>query len=385
MTEPAGRRPRWTTTFAITVLAMFLAGAEPSTNPGDVAALERITSFDGRGDVMSLRWNPQGTLLAVASSEPAVRLRTTPAGKLAATLRGHGSHVYDIDWNEDGRLLASAACNGRDSTGMHCMTGGIIVWDVKNRRRVQQLSFPHHPHPVATRMEQKEGKASAVDPHSQAGAEVRAVAWSKDGRSLAVGNAAGMVRIWDTATWQVIHESTPHWQITDMAWSRDGRLAVAARDNTISIWDVSNRRIAHVLNHHTLDVYALAWHPMLPLLASGSGDRTVVIWDARREQTIQTLRGFDGSVRSVAWHPDGRYLAATAYSVSSGAGEIWVYDTRRWERIARGIGKPDRTVRSVTWSPDGNVLASGGTDYLITLWRFTVYPSNVPNTLGLGD
>jgi len=385
MTEPADRRPRWTATCAITVMAIFLVGAGQSTSPGDVITLERITSFEGRGDVMSLQWSPEGTLLAIASSEPAVRVRTTPGGKLAATLRGHGSHVYDVDWNEDGSLLASAACNGRDTTGMHCVSGGIIVWDVKSGTPVQQLSFPDHSHAVATRMEQKEGKASAVDPHSQPGAEVRAVAWSNDGGSLAVGNAAGMVRIWDTATWQVIHESTPHWQITDMAWSRDGRLAVAARDNTVSIWDVSDSRIANVINHHTLDIYAIAWHPVLPLLASSSGDRTVMIWDAASEQIVRTLEGFDGSVRSVAWHPNGRYLAVTAHSVASGAGEIWVYDTARWERIARGIGEPERAFRSVTWSPDGSVLASGGNDYLITLWRFTVYPSDVPNTHGLDD
>lgn len=385
MTEPAGRRLRWTATFAIAVLAMFLVGAAPSASPGHVAALELITSFDGWGDVMSLRWSPQGTLLAVASSDPAVRLRTTPGGKLAATLRGHGSYVYDLDWNEDGSLLASAACNGRDATGLHCVAGGIIVWDVKHRSLVQQLSFPHHPHPVATRMEQKEGKASAIDPHSQAGAEVRAVAWSKDGHSLAVGNAAGTVRIWDTTTWQVIHEATPHWQITDMAWSPDGRLAVAARDNTITVWDRSGTRLTQVLNHHSLDVYAVDWHTTMPLLASAGGDRTVVIWDGDRDEIVRTLRGFGGSVRSVAWHPGGRHVAVTAYTPARGAAEILVYDTRSWRPVARGVGDDGRTLRSLAWSPDGSVLASGGTDYVITLWRFTLYPSDVPNTLGLAD
>ncbi len=375
MTEAAGRRPRWTATGALAVLAMFIVGAQPNASPGDVAGLELITSFDGRGDIMRLRWNPQGTLLAVASSDPAVRLRTTLGGKLAATLRGHGSYVYDVDWNEDGSLLASAACDGRDATAMHCMTGGIIVWDVKRRSQVSQLSFPHHSHPVATRMEQKEGKASAVDPHSQPGAEVRAVAWSKDGRTLAVGNAAGAVRIWDTATWQLTHEATPHWQITDMAWSPDGRLAVAARDNTITVWDRSGTRLTQVLKQHSLDVYAVDWHTTMPLLASAGGDRTVVSWDADRDEIVQTLQGFGGSVRSVAWHPGGRHLAVTAYTPALGAAEILVYDAQSWRVVARGVGEGVWSFRSLAWSPDGSVLASGGTDYVITLWRFAVYDS----------
>ncbi len=374
-TEVAWRCLRRTSTVTLTLLAPFLVAAEPVSSTNGAAELTQITSFNGRGDVMTLRWNTDGTLLAIASSDSAVRLRTTPDGQTASALRGHGSHVYDVAWNEDGSLLASAACDSRDATGMHCLAGGVIVWDVNNESKLQELSFPHHTHAVATRMKQKEGKPSAIDPHSQPGAEVRATAWSRDGHSLAVGNAAGTVKIWDATTWNVIHESTPHWQITDMDWSRDGRLAVAARDNTISIWDDPNEGVARVLDHHSLDIYAIAWHPSLPLLASASGDRTVVIWDASLEQIVHTLREFDGSVRSAAWHPSGRYLAATAHSLASGAGEIWIYDTRTWERVARGIGEPERSFRSITWSPDGTMLASGETDYLITLWRFTAYTS----------
>ncbi len=370
-TKPKGNRPRrWAV--SSTVAAILFTGVGLTGGSEQHAVLEQIATFDGWGEVMSLRWNPQGTELAAASSDPTIRLRTIPGGKLAGKLIGHGSYVYDLDWKKGGRLLASAACNGGD--GENCETGGVIVWDVESRSLVRRLPLEIETHAVASRMEQKEGKPSAIDPHSQPGADARAVAWSKDGRYLAVGGGAGTVKIWDTATWKVIHESKPHWAITDMAWSQDGRLAVAARDNTVSIWEFSGQRtarITHVLEHHTLDVYAVAWHPTLPLLASSSGDRTVVIWDARREEIIHTLKDFDGAVRSVAWRLDGSHLAATAYTLASGAGEIWVYDTRSWQRVARGIGDKERTFRSIAWSPDGNLLASGGTDYVIKLWRFT--------------
>jgi len=79
---------------------------------------------------------------------------------------------------------------------------------------------------------------------------------------------------------------------------------------------------------------------------------------------------FKGS-RHIAGTGAGSYLAATAYTLASGAGEIWVYDTHSWQRVARGIGDKERTFRSIAWSPDGKLLASGGTDYVIKLWRFT--------------
>lgn len=108
-----------------------------------------------------------------------------------------------------------------------------------------------------------------------------------------------------------------------------------------------------------------------PLLASAGGDRTVVIWDGDRDEIVRTLRGFGGAVRSVAWHPGGRHVAVTAYTPARGAAEILIYDTRSWRPVARGVGDDGRSFRSLAWSPDGSVLASGGTDYVITLWRFT--------------
>ena len=108
-----------------------------------------------------------------------------------------------------------------------------------------------------------------------------------------------------------------------------------------------------------------------PLLASAGGDRTVVIWDGDRDEIVRTLRGFGGAVRSVAWHPAGRHVAVTAYTPARGAAEILIYDTRSWRPVARGVGDDGRSFRSLAWSPDGSVLASGGTDYVITLWRFT--------------
>ncbi len=111
------------------------------------------------------------------------------------------------------------------------------------------------------------------------------------------------------------------------------------------------------------------------LLASAGGDRMVVIWDADRDEIVQTLQGFGGSVRSVAWHPDGHHLAVTAYTLARGAAEILVYDTQSWRAVARWVGDDERSFRSLVWNPDGSVLASGGTDYVITLWRFAVYDS----------
>ena len=333
--------------------------------------LEPIAIVNTRVPVMSLRWSPTGEHLASASADPNIILWTMPVGKLTTTLKGHGSATYDLDWTADATLLAGAVCNDQTG-GMHCHNGGVVVWDMNEHKIVKQLSWHMDMLPVSSRMAQKEGKASAIDPHSQPGAEARAVAWSKDGRYLAVGDIAGAVKIWNTASWALIYDATPHWVITDLAWGQTGQLAMSALDDKISIWDVSKKEITQVLKHHKHDVYTVAWHPKLPLLASGSGDKTVAIWDAHRNKVIQTLTGFDASIRGVAWRSDGRFLAAaTSYTIASRGGEVWIYDTRTWKRVARGPVRTGAMVRSVAWSPNGELLAASSDDSVIKLWRFT--------------
>ena len=38
----------------------------------------------------------------------------------------------------------------------------------------------------------------------------------------------------------------------------------------------------HHLKHHTIDVYSVAFHPHLPLLATGSADNTVILYNIER-------------------------------------------------------------------------------------------------------
>ncbi len=354
------------------VLCLSLASAGCAAR---APALEQLTRFEGIGGVTAVRFQPQGTLLASSTSDPTIRLHAPPVAEPKSVLRGDGVVVHDLAWTRGGERLAAAVCEERDITGMHCSRGSVIVWDVASGTPLQRLPAPgaghhHKPRPVS-RLALKRADPDAVDPHSRPGAEARAVAFRPDGRRLAVGDTAGRLQIWDTERWEVVHESRPHWVIWALAWGGDGQLAVASLDNRISIWDDASGRVTRVLQHHTLDVYVVAWHPEQPLLASGSADRTVVIWDARREEIRATLDGFDGTVRAVAWHPDGGYLAAAAYDVQDGAPELRIYDTRTWLPVARGLAAPGSLIRSLSWSADGTLLASGGTDYAITIWRFT--------------
>ena len=95
-----------------------------------------------------------------------------------------------------------------------------------------------------------------------------------------------------------------------LAFSPDGRrLAAAAGNNIVKVWDVTTGDEALVLHGHKDTVASVAFSPDGWRLASGGGDGTVKLWDATAAAEAVTLSGNFGSVADMAFDPDGRRLA----------------------------------------------------------------------------
>ncbi len=146
-----------------------------------------------------------------------------------------------------------------------------------------------------------------------------------------------------------------------MAFSPDGRrLAAAAPDKSILLWDVASReQIAHLQGHERW-ISSVAFSPDGTRIASASDDRTVRLWDLAAGKEIARFQG--AAFWSVAFSPDGRRVAAASDDKS-----IRLWDVASGKEIASLQGHRDR-IRSVAFSPDGTRLASGADDKSVRLW-----------------
>ena len=112
------------------------------------------------------------------------------------------------------------------------------------------------------------------------------LAFSPDGKLLASWNMLeNVVRVWDLAKgkeWRrlILEQGDDRFseRRIQLAWSPDGR-TLAVGDRNIQLWEVATLKVRREFTGHEGQIRALAFSPDGRLLGSGSADTTVLIWD----------------------------------------------------------------------------------------------------------
>lgn len=193
---------------------------------------------------------------------------------------------------------------------------------------------------------------------------VFSVVFSPDSRLLASGSVDGTVKLWDCSTGQCLKVFQGHTSnVWLVAFSPDGRsIASCSGDSTVRCWDVSSGECMQILQGHTNQVWSVVFSPQGQTLATSSADNTIKLWDATTGECIKTFENDRSQIRSVAFSPDGKIIASGG---DDSFVRYWDISTGECCRICKGHAQ---TVLAVAFSPDGKTLASCSEDTTVRLW-----------------
>jgi WD40 repeat protein len=191
---------------------------------------------------------------------------------------------------------------------------------------------------------------------------IRSVAFAPDSQNLATCSQDRTVVIWNTETGEKVRTLTHAVEGTCVAYAPDGTsLASALVDLTVGVWslDTHRRRRRHTYAHAN-SIKSLCFHPGGKSLFSGSEDEAAVLWDIASGQRTLNLTHTSGVV-SVDCSPDGNFLASAS---SDKTASIWEHATGRLHVVLQH----ESDVRSVAFSPDSRYVSTASADLMVRIW-----------------
>jgi RNA polymerase sigma factor (sigma-70 family) len=297
--------------------------------------------------VFTVAFSPNGKTVVAAASDKLLWVWDASTGKEVGRMKGHGWYPLALAFTKDGKTLYSTGWDGE-----------VRRWDMGT---LKQLPLPEGIRGSSVVAAAPDGKTlvyadgdnnlRVVD--ATTGGEVRTITvpgqapdqlrFSPDSRALAVGGSSGdkaSVCVVDPGTgkvsrrWDWPKGRDPHVTPVALAFSADGaRLAAMMyRQNTARVWDLTREGEPLVLKH--TEGYGVSFHPDGKTLVTGGWDRKLRLWGAA-----------DGKLRKELTVTLPNSIAPDPSGVSN--------DTR---------------LMAVTYSPDGSRIAGFDLGYRLWLW-----------------
>ncbi|XP_074567053.1 cell division cycle 20.1, cofactor of APC complex-like [Curcuma longa] len=251
------------------------------------------------------------------------------------------------------------------------------------------------------------------------------VAWSTDGKMLAVGFASSRIEIWDPIEIKQVRILEGHFdRVGSLSWNQKF-LSSGSRDKSIINHDVRCfHNLAHRLKAHSEEVCGLKWSDSGEFLASGGNDNLVHVWSSTKMRASSFLHRFSdhrAAVRALAWCPFRSHTLATGGGTTDQCIKIWNVQTGKcstsinsyaqvcaleWNRhqkeilsahgysqnqlslwtypslskITDLVGHTDRVLH-LSQSSDGSTVASAAADETIRFWKVFEPPVSASSRL----
>lgn len=277
-------------------------------------------------------FSPDNQILATDSPDNSVSLWDLSSRQRLRNLPGVGP-------GSEKAVSSIAFAPDRKNVAATFYTGAFRVWDLNSETP------------------KREGQSQQKNPF---------IAFSADGRNVAIGMSEKVVELIDVVTGRTLQSIPfPKGPIGLMALSPDGTMLVATTGNgEIYGWNLLNQQLLTYNESHSSEVVSLSFSPDGKTLATGSVDRTIKVWDIASGKRLRTIIGHGGWVTTLDFSTDGRYLLS-----GDADGLIKVWDMATKELPVWPDQKP-KSIQETTFTPSNELIAIGrdGDDRL-KLWN----------------
>jgi WD40 repeat protein len=322
-----------------------------------------------------------GLVAQFACGEEDVAPKTIVIDEAAPELRDVRPRLWNLAFSPDGKSLA--VVSGWDNPKE---PGELVVWDLasqqptlihRQNRPVPCVAFSDNGRLIAIGdfagtariLDAATGKTLATLPQHQA--IINAVAFLPEGKTLVTGCFDGTLTLWDVAGQKERPGlAVPGEQVVGLGVSADGKyIAATTWEGNVHVWDFTSRKLLHKLRAIAQEgasrlgvAQAVAFSPDGSNFVTGSADHSVRLWSTESGKETRSFVGHRAAVQNVAISSDQETLASC-----DGRGIVMLWNLKTGERLST-LAAHDSACFGLAFSPDGKQLATSSWDRTAKIW-----------------
>jgi WD40 repeat protein len=304
-----------------------------------LVAASKKAAADAEQPIRSVSFSPDGRLLATSGDDQAVHTWSAESGQAMASFVGHSGVVGTIVFAGNSELLSGSADKG------------AFVWNAEPGWTLERT-------------------IGNIEDSTVLADRVMALDFNTDGSLLVAGGGVpsryGEVKLFSTADGSLVRSlAEPHTDgVLGVSFSPDGsRIATCGADKYVKVFQTATGELIRPFEGHTEYVLGVAWKSDGRALASCGADATIRVWNAGTGELSRTIVGFDKQVTDI------RFIGDSINTVSSsGDKTVRLHRTDNGQNFRTFAGGTD-FMYCVDATPDSRYVIAGGFDSVLRVWN----------------
>ena len=356
-------------------------GGGVSLPPSTGTLGKTLYTLSGTQGFNSLAFSPDSQRVAAAETDGSVHIWDATTGQHLVTVAM--PYVgFQVAWSPNGKLLAIVT------------DGGLEIANGQSGALIHSSSYP------GFGLLSGGGSALAQHLQSSGGFGVAGLAWSPDGRfiavSLSTGGANGYIQVLNAQTYAPVYQlpvDSSYGTPGLLAWSADGKYLATGALNIDTLqsetlaWNMANRQIVFakatgngsVTSGSQSIANPLAFHSGGPSFSGGDSlafqpgtdnltltplsSSAIEVWSLVTGKQLANYRQAGNG--TMVWSPGGRYIASVDATVTN---QVDILDTFSGKKVyTYTMAGAPQIITALDWSPNGKYIASGETGS-VSVW-----------------